>query len=255
MLGDSPADTFALVVDLGAPYQVQRGRPFDVTVRARNIGDLTLKRVAIALRGRDGVRVDRKDVWTDEVATIAPGQIIERTVQAIATGEGDALILASCRESRGWASAGATNRVEIRSFSASIPKSRQAQRDGPRFALRMHGRMAGKARAEDPLAVRITVENTGDVTLSNLEFVFAPAEGVRLREGAANKREVWGRLEPGASRTAKVIVHGSTAGMHLVRASVRDDKGWAGAGIASFFEVEDELPSESPAPVAPGATR
>ena len=250
-----PGRRLALGLRLEAPHAVRQGSTFEVVLVVHNEGEVRLEGLELGVRSRDGLRVERgaDGLWTQRLAELAPGATERVPVRLVAVGTGASLLLASCREPRGWAAAGATNRVEVVGRTAPVPPERAALRPGPVLSLVLSSRAPERVEAEDPFRLQLTLTNTGAVNFRGVVLVVEPAEGARLRGQDRRVEETIDELPAGASRTVDVAVLASQPGLRILRASARDERGWAATGVVQFLGVDPvPPPAVVPPPVQPG---
>lgn len=254
--GTHEARDLALHLVVEAPRTVVRGRSFSVRVTATNRGAVKLEDIQLSLRLGDGLR--HAAGATTESGTAETGR---RTVAALASGErtvttfnlegsalGEHLLLASVRDPLGWAAAGASNRVEIVAATSTSPSDAGTLRPGLAVALRLRAEAVERIEAGRSGLWRLALENVGDWPLEELKLVAEPGAGAVWVGPTGTLEAHVPRLEPGAVHPLEIVFQGEEAGLRVLRASVRDGKGWAAAGCAQMVGID---PAGTPAAGAP----
>ena len=251
IVGDHPGRRLALDLVVELPASAAAGDTVDAVLKVRNAGEARLDGVEVGLSSRDDVVIQGSQggLWRDRIERLEADAVETRTVRVRLGRAGSASLLASCREPRGWAAAGATNRIEVLARGATVREERKVPRAGPRLALALVSHGPRDVRAEEAFRLELAVENRGGVNFRGLTLVLEPAEGARLRGGRERIEERIELLEAGSRHVVDVVVHPDQPGLRILRASVRDDRGWAAAGVVQFVTVEPvPPPADLPAP-------
>ncbi len=238
--GDTPGRRLALELALEAPATAAVGTAFEAVLVLRNAGDARLENVEVGVSAREGVTIDGavEGLRRETVSRLEAGAVERRRVSIRPDRVGSVAILASCREGRGWAAAGATNRVEIVARGAPVRPERAALRRGPRLALALSSRAPRHVPEGEAYHLEFVLENGGDVHFRDVTLVLEPAPGTRLRGAEQRIEERIALLPVGERHRVEVVAHSTDAGTAILRASARDDRGWSASGVVQFVSVE-----------------
>lgn len=89
----------------------------------------------------------------------------------------------------------------------------------------------------DPFTATVTVRNTGDVALTNVQLDLRTDLGARTVDGKPSPKTVIEKLEPGQSQQISGVFACDTVGITRILGGARDSLGWAAASCACTVDV------------------
>lgn len=138
------------------------GKPFPKVIRVANRGDAPAEGVVLEDTPQPGLNIADGTVFPMTLGTLAPGQVVERTVQFLSNAEGTYVNTVRCHDAAGVARAESTCPVEIVAGKLEITKVCDP----------------GRANVGSIVRFVVTVANTGRAPLENVVVVDEYPDGI-----------------------------------------------------------------------------